>query len=275
MTVGQQQPYVLGHDDAELRRLDAQGEILAPGTRMILSAAGVGPGMRVLDVGAGTGEVSLLAAQLVGPTGSVVGVDRSSDALANAERKGAALGIENTRFEHADLAHYEPDPGYDAVIGRLVLPYLPDPMAAVTSWLQALVPGGVVVAMEYDIAASRTDPPAPLFLTSVDRVAAVFRRAGTAQQLGPRLGRLLADAGGVDPQVIGVCRYLAPDDVRGPALLSGVTASLLPAMEQRGVATAADVDLATLDGRLRDELRAYDAMVTPPPLVGAWARRPL
>ena len=64
--------YVLGHTAAELARLDAQAQALAEPTRLAMGLAGLRPGMRVLDLGAGTGEVALLAAELVGPEGSVV-----------------------------------------------------------------------------------------------------------------------------------------------------------------------------------------------------------
>jgi SAM-dependent methyltransferase len=53
--------YQLGSDAAELERLNRQGRVLAPATRMLLQAAGIGPGMRVLDLGSGTGDVAFLA----------------------------------------------------------------------------------------------------------------------------------------------------------------------------------------------------------------------
>ena len=71
--------YILGHDPGELDRLIAQARFFGDLTEEVLRRAGVGPGMRVLDVGCGTGDVSFLAARLVGPTGSVLGVDRSAD----------------------------------------------------------------------------------------------------------------------------------------------------------------------------------------------------
>ena len=65
--------YILGHDDVERRRLNTQASFMEPLTRRALVAAGLQPGIRVLDMGAGFGDVTLLAASLVGPTGSVVG----------------------------------------------------------------------------------------------------------------------------------------------------------------------------------------------------------
>ena len=79
----------LGIGDEELARLEAQGAALVPATRMIFAEAGIRPGMRVLDLGCGAGDVSFVAASLVGPDGSVVGVDSSPDALARARLRAA------------------------------------------------------------------------------------------------------------------------------------------------------------------------------------------
>ena len=76
----EQNSYVLGHADQELDRLTIQARILEPSTRQLLQEAGLRPGMRVLDIGCGSGDVSFLAASLVGPAGRVVGVDLAAAA---------------------------------------------------------------------------------------------------------------------------------------------------------------------------------------------------
>ena len=76
--------YILGHSPAEIRRLKLQAGILKPITERLLREAGIAPGMRVLDLGCGAGDVALLAAEMVGPNGAVVGIDRNDDALAAA-----------------------------------------------------------------------------------------------------------------------------------------------------------------------------------------------
>ena len=67
--------YILGHSAQELARLNAQARLVEPITRRFFQEAGIGAGMRVLDVGSGAGDVALLAAELVGSSGTVVGVD--------------------------------------------------------------------------------------------------------------------------------------------------------------------------------------------------------
>src|SRR2546430_5550796 len=97
-------PYVLGESDAEFRRLEMQSAFVRDLTEDVLKRAGLRPGMRVLDIGSGIGDVALLAGGLVGPTGSVLGIDRSAAAVETAERRVAqARQHGGIRFAVADL----------------------------------------------------------------------------------------------------------------------------------------------------------------------------
>src|SRR5690606_4206862 len=84
--------YALGYSEHEFRRLEMQSRIIGDLTEDVLQRAGIRKGMRVLDLGCGVGDVSLLAAWLVGPSGFVLGVDRSADALAAARRRAREAG---------------------------------------------------------------------------------------------------------------------------------------------------------------------------------------
>src|SRR5512139_3415689 len=96
--------YALGYSDGELQRLIRQSALYAELTETLLRSAGIGEGMRVLDVGCGAGCVSLLVAGLVGPAGAVVGVDRSPEAIALARRRADGAGLRNVEFLQDDLA---------------------------------------------------------------------------------------------------------------------------------------------------------------------------
>jgi ubiquinone/menaquinone biosynthesis C-methylase UbiE len=85
--------YVLGRSQDEYDRLIEQGMILAPATEPVLRAAGVGPGMRVLDVGCGVGDVARLVGELLGGDGEVVGVDVDEAALGVAKRRLSHRGV--------------------------------------------------------------------------------------------------------------------------------------------------------------------------------------
>ena len=132
--------YQLGSDAAELKRLDLQGRVLAPATRDILTIAGVGREMRVLDLGSGAGDVAFVAAELVGPAGEVVGVDQSRDSVARATARAAQRGLSNVRFVIGDIHDRAPDGPFDAIIGRLVLMYVPDPAAVLRTQAACCAP---------------------------------------------------------------------------------------------------------------------------------------
>jgi SAM-dependent methyltransferase len=83
--------YALGYSDAEFRRLKFQGEYLRDFTADVLRRAGIAPGMRVLDIGCGVGDVSLVAAEIVSSSGTVLGVDRSEQAVAAARPRQREL----------------------------------------------------------------------------------------------------------------------------------------------------------------------------------------
>src|SRR4051794_36424521 len=90
--------YVLGSDEEEVARLDAQAASIALPTALLLRAAGIGPGMRVLDIGTGLGHVAFALAELVGPQGAVVAIDLSAPLLEQAERRRATAGLDQVRF---------------------------------------------------------------------------------------------------------------------------------------------------------------------------------
>jgi ubiquinone/menaquinone biosynthesis C-methylase UbiE len=85
--------YVPGRTERETRRLILAAEILNPFTRRMLQDAGLQAGMRVLDIGTGAGDVALVAAELVGPSGRVVGVDANPQILTTAAARAQAAGL--------------------------------------------------------------------------------------------------------------------------------------------------------------------------------------
>src|SRR6516162_4972424 len=121
--------YALGYSERELERLRRQAQLVNPITRQYLIEAGLAPGMCVLDVGSGAGDVAFLAAELVGPSGQVVGVDRSRDALVFARSRAKEQSLADVTFVESELAAMSFDQHFDAAIGRYVLCFQPDPAA--------------------------------------------------------------------------------------------------------------------------------------------------
>ena len=124
----------------ELARLRRQAELVDPITRQFLIEAGVTFGMRVLDVGCGAGDVSFIAESLVGPSGEVVGVDRSPDAIAVARERAVGLALGNVTFAQSELSSISFDQPFDAVVGRYVLCFQSHPVSILQTLVTQLKP---------------------------------------------------------------------------------------------------------------------------------------
>jgi ubiquinone/menaquinone biosynthesis C-methylase UbiE len=267
--------YQLGSDASELDRLDMQGRVLAPATRMILQTAGLARSMRVLDLGSGAGDVSFVAAELVGSSGEVVGIDQSPDSVAKATARAGERGLSNVRFVVGDIHDPAHDGPFDAIIGRLVLMYVSDPAAVLQTQASVLRSGGVVVPIEFDLHSARSLPSTPLVTQALSWLVEAFAAAHIDPALGPRLWTVALEAGLRPQGMIGVQPHFGPDDPDGPAILAGIVRTALPLIERAGAATAADVGADTLRQRISDELASAASVFAHPILMSAWSTNSL
>jgi SAM-dependent methyltransferase len=267
--------YVLGHAPDELRRLDEQSAILRPATAALLGGCGLREGMCVLDVGCGTGEVSLMCAEAVGPSGAVTGVDRAPEALEKARDRAALRGVGHASFEEADILELTATEPYDAVVGRMVLMHQAD-AAAVLAHLAGLArPGAVMAFAEIFIVPGRTTVPArPLFETVIGWIDLTLARTGVDTRMGMGLSDAFRRAGLPAPEVRVEPLLLVGDDAAYIRWAVETLRTVLPLVEPLGVATPAAVDIATLADRLDDEGRAAGGAAMPCMLGTAWARLP-
>jgi SAM-dependent methyltransferase len=200
----------------EEERLTLQARSLDPISERHLREAGLEPGMRVLDLGSGMGDHALLVARLVGDTGQVVGVERDPGTLAAARRRIERLGVPGLELVEGDVMALGDIPGapFDAVVGRLVLHYVPELRGA-------------------------------------------FQAAGLGEP--ERRGEVV---------VGGAADSLAY------AWVAETMRSMAPAMEATGTATAEELELDTMEERLRTDVLAAGAEVVSPMLNVAWTRVP-
>jgi SAM-dependent methyltransferase len=265
--------YVLGHTEQELDRLQVQARLLAPFTRQLLLDAGLRPGMRVLDVGSGTGDVALLAAELVGDAGQVVGTDRSGDALAIARARASARGLRNVSFQEGDSAELTFASPFDAVIGRAVLMFQRDPAAMLSRLVARVRPGGVIAFHEVEWAAARSFPTVPSWDRCCQLIVATLRASGADPQLGMKLHALFVGTGLPPPSL----RYEAllgagRDHVQ---LVTNLMVTLLPEMERLGLVRPGEVDPTTLLERVLAEVTASRSIVMGWSSIGAWSTVPV
>jgi ubiquinone/menaquinone biosynthesis C-methylase UbiE len=182
--------YPLGDSLQERRRLQEQSNLVNPFTRQLLDQAGITAGMRVLDVGSGAGDVALLLAEKVGPTGAVVGIDRNPAILETARERVAALQLPNVSFMAGDVQEIDLEDEFDAVVGRAVLMYTADPVEALRRVWRCLRVGGVVAFHEYDFTTFVLSvPPSPVAEQIRYWAFETFQRAGVEMQMGFKLPR--------------------------------------------------------------------------------------
>jgi len=266
--------YSLGNHAEELARLDHQAAIIERPTRVLLRASGLAAGMRVLDLGTGLGHVARLAGEIVGPAGSVLGIERSGEALEVARVRTRDAGAVHVAFEEGDVTTWRAPEPFDAIVNRLLLFHMANPAAVAAHHLRNLRPGGLFVAIDFDIGSSRAEPPVPIVSDALRWIDAAFRAAGAWPRIGVRLAVILREAGFSRVTTFGVQAYLQPDDPSGPAMLSGVVRSLAPAIVRCGIATAGEIDLPTLEQRIAEATRTSNATILPPTVVGAWGHAP-
>jgi SAM-dependent methyltransferase len=170
-----------------------------------------------------------------------------------------------------DAADLAAEPTFDAIVGRLVLMYAPDPSGLLSRLRKALRPGGLMVFQEIDMGAVFVIPASPLLELTTERVRETFRRVGARIRTGLELYGFFREAGLPGPKMIQAARVEAGPDSEFYQQLAGVVRTLLPHMERTGVASGAEIGIDTLADRLRDEAVTLGSVAIWPPLIGAWS----
>ena len=232
-----------------VRNQAAMDASLADATAALLPLADIRAGERVLDIGCGSGEVSLLAADAVGPGGTVTGVDISKPLLALARQRAEGRG--NVRFLEADAALHSFAPDHDLLISRFGVMFFDDPTAAFANLRRALKPGGRLAfvcwrpmaeneyaAMPFAVAQPLMPPlppadphaPGPFALSDPDRLRGILADAGySAIAIDPLDGMMrmgaTAEEAGIQATSLGpTARALAKmDDAVRARVLAAVT----------------------------------------------------
>lgn len=265
--------YPLESSDRERDRLERQARVLRPLTERLMRAAGAKPGASILDLGTGAGDVALLAAEIVGPAGRVVSIERDPNNIERATQRATAAGASNITFVRGDIAD-PPLENFDLSIGRYVLMYQAEPAAVVRSVARAVRPGGAVAFHElnlYDGMLANGWPAGdPKQIETMVVLGAAMRRL-VQNNLGPRLPSIMEEAGlDISAWNFEIAAPLAKRD-DAAVLNPGIMRTFTPLAVAQGMLKPEDVDADGAEAWWRNQ-RASAALMLPPTVLG-WATK--
>ena len=238
--------YHLGNTDAEHERLIRQAIRLAPVTERFFREAGIGSGQQVLDLGAGVGDVAMLAARLVGSSGKVVAIERDSRTISRARARAKEAGLDNIDFVQTDIAEYSTAAMFDAVVGRYILQFLPDPVATLRSVAKRVCPGGLVAFQEGSWTPFLSlSAHLPLWYAGASLLHESGVRSGVNLEMGTGLHKAFQEAGLPAPRMRLEMELASdPDFTRW---VSDSLRSVLPQIQKLNLSLEALGDLDTLE----------------------------
>lgn len=226
---------------------------MAPATRALLAEVGVPEGSRCLDIGCGGGDVTFELARATGPTGRVIGVDLDETKIEMARREAEQQGLSNIAFEVRDVTEWEPRDAFDVVYARFFLSHLANPGSLVAALRQHIRSAGVLVVEDIDFRGHFAEPPCPALSRYVEFYTASVQNRGGDPNIGPRLPRLLREAGFDEVQM----------KLVHPAALEG-RIKLLSCVTLENIAEAVLEDEITTEEELSETIQEFYAFARDP-----------
>jgi protein-L-isoaspartate O-methyltransferase len=270
---GSNTSYALGYSEAEHNRLIRQAALLAPLTERFFRDAGVAAGHRVLELGSGMGDVAMLVARIVGPSGQVLGIERDPDSIKIAEARATEAGLRNVSFSQSDITQLQSEKQFDAAVGRFILQFLPDPVSVVRTLAASLRAGGIVAFHEpqwqpyLDLLRSL-----PLSHACAVAVRDTMQKSSVRTDAGLSLHDVFQQAGLPAPDM----RMEMPLGAQPgfTTWICDLLFSLLPRARQHGISLDALGNLETLSARVHAEVTTANIVVPMIAMVAAWSQVP-
>jgi SAM-dependent methyltransferase len=226
----------------------------------------------VVEIGCGPHGCLELLAERVGPSGRVVGVERSADAVALARKLVSERALGNVEVLERDArATGLPRTSFDLATARLVLVNVPQPEQIVAEAAALVRPGGCVAFHEADYVSHVCDPPLEAWTNLVDLLKVYSERNGIDPFVGRKLPRLLRDAGLVDIRVNPLIHVYPPGHGRRSILLDFAENLTERILTQKLIA---ERELSEMKGSLRKHLANPDTLVVSHLFVQAWGHKP-
>jgi ubiquinone/menaquinone biosynthesis C-methylase UbiE len=254
--------YILGHSKQELRRLMLQAENLRPITTRLLREAGLAPGMRVVDLGCGVGDVALLAAEIVGPTGTVIAIDRNPTAIVAARARANAAGHANIEFVEGNASEVARSGTCDLAVGRYVLVHQSDPVALIRAAATHVRPGGAIAFHEVFLMGTWWSyPSVPLWQQTSDLINKTFGSVVTHPDAGARMIEHFHNAGLPLPSLFSETPVGGGPDSPLYPWAAETFRTLLPRAEEVGLVKPGEIDIDSLEDRLRQAVTAVHGQI--------------
>jgi cyclopropane fatty-acyl-phospholipid synthase-like methyltransferase len=186
--------YAIAGGEEGKARLDLLADAMGPTTLRLLEQAGLRSGDRCLDVGCGGGHVALDMARIVGPTGSVLGIDFDPMVIELARADAQKAGVDNVAYLTADAQSFEGGP-FSFVYARFLLSHVSAPERVFSRFKSLLSAGGRIAVEDIDMSCSFCHPPDWANYRFVEIYTEVVRRGGGDADLGRRLPAVALKAG--------------------------------------------------------------------------------
>ena len=213
----------------------------------------------------------MLVARLVGSSGEVVGIERDSKSIGKARARVKEAGLRNVSFNESDVGDIRDEKPFDAAVGRFILMYLPDPVAALRSISRLVRPGGILVFHEPSwVPALAHLARLPLWFATVSLIDKTMR-AFANQEMGMEVFRTFVEAGLPAPAM-----RMELSLGREPDLAQwyyDLLCTLRPRIEQLHLSTESLGTLDTLMQRLLAEVAESNTVACWFGSVGTWCRK--
>jgi ubiquinone/menaquinone biosynthesis C-methylase UbiE len=261
--------YVIRGGREGYQRLRVLAAARRASTLELFQLAGLRPGMQCVDLGCGSGDVTLDLAALAGPAGGAVGIDADQAKLELAREAARERGLANVAFEAADVSQWAGPGEYDFVYCRFLLQHLAVPVGLLRRMWDAVRPGGVLAVEDADLEGLFCDPDNDGFSFYRQMYAEVLAHNGGDPGCARRLVRYFRETGIPDPAMRLLQGVSTDGDAKVMPLLT--LEAIADSIVSSGLATAAEVAAAI--GSLRAFTTHPDTLISDPRIFQVWARR--
>ncbi len=262
------QPYVIEGGQTGRARLNILSQTLEATTLVFITRVGIEPGMKVLDVGSGGGDVTRLLGQWVGAHGRVIGIDYDPEIVDLAAAEARAAGLDQVSFHVGNIFELEMEALFDLIYMRFLLTHLSDPADALGRLVRALKPGGVLMVEDIEMSGCFCYPASSAFDMGRQLYRTTVQRKGGDPDIGPKLPGYLVAAGLQDVQI----------DLVQPVFTRGTGKTMMSLTLQRMMSAILSEELGSISEieALVAEIAAFEArpdtLVSLPRIFQVWGR---